>query len=71
MALVQKWPFLELLFLGNIGQKNCLLRCSRTKNPFLRYEKRSSKRRKIEIFPKGLTHGVGAKMAIFATSFFR
>ena len=30
---------------------------------------RSSKRRKIEIFPKGLTHGFGPKMAIFPTFF--
>ena len=30
----------------------------------------SLKRRKIEIFPKGLTHGFGPKMAIFSTLFF-
>ena len=32
---------------------------------------RSSKSRKIDIFPKGLTHGFGPKMAIFPTFFFR
>ena len=32
---------------------------------------RSSKSRKIDIFPKGSTHGFGPKMAIFPTSFFR
>ena len=32
--------------------------------------KRSSKSRKIDIFPKGLTHGFGSKLAIFPTSFF-
>ena len=32
---------------------------------------RSSKSRKIVIFPKGLTHGFGPKMTIFATSFLR
>ena len=31
---------------------------------------RSWKSRKIEIFPKGLTHGFGQKMAIFSTFFF-
>ena len=31
---------------------------------------RSSKSRKIDIFPKGLTHGFGPKMAIFSTLFF-
>ena len=31
---------------------------------------RSSKGRKIEIFPKGLTHGFGPKMANFPTFYF-
>ena len=127
MVLVQKWPFLNLFFLGNIGQENvfydileqknallgyrnqkfknsknchffkavnpwfsskngnfsnfffliqyrlrkCLLRYSRTKKAFLRLKKRSLKSRKLDIniFPKGLTHGFAAKMAIFPTFF--
>ena len=32
---------------------------------------RSSKSRKIDIFPKGLTRGFGPKMAIFPTFFFQ
>ena len=32
---------------------------------------RSSKRRKNDIFPKGLAHGFGPKMAIFSTFFFQ
>ena len=32
---------------------------------------RSSKSRKIDILPKGLTYGIGPKMAIFTTLFFR
>ena len=32
---------------------------------------RSSKSRKIDIFPKGLPHGFGPKMAIFATFLFQ
>ena len=35
------------------------------KTPFQAIKKRSSKSRKIDIFPKGLTHGFGPKMAIF------
>ena len=35
------------------------------KTPFQAIKKRSSKSPKIDIFPKGLTHGVGPKMAIF------
>ena len=31
MVLVQKWPFFELFFLGNIGQENVFYDYSRTK----------------------------------------
>ena len=34
-------------------------------------KKRSSKSRKIENFPKGLTDGFGQKMTIFPSPFFR
>ena len=34
-------------------------------------KKESWESRKIDIFPKGLTHGFGIKMAIFRTLFFR
>ena len=33
-------------------------------------ETRNSKSQKIEIFPKGLTHGFGPKMAIFPNFYF-
>ena len=39
------------------------------KTPFQAVKTRSSKRRKIEIFPKALTHGFGRIMAIFQTIF--
>ena len=39
------------------------------KSPFLAIKTRSSKTRKIDIFPKGLTHGFGQKMAIFRPFF--
>ena len=49
----------------------CVLRYSRTKKTTLQAKKTtSSKSRKIEIFPKGLTHGFSAKIAIFLTFFF-
>ena len=41
------------------------------KTPFQAIKTRSSKSRKIDIFPKGLTHGFGPKMAIFPTFFLR
>ena len=39
------------------------------KTPFQAIKTRSSKSRKIVIFPKGLTHGFGPKMGIFPTFF--
>ena len=41
------------------------------KKPFQAIKTRSSKSRKIDIFPKGLTHGFGPKMAIFPNFFFQ
>ena len=41
------------------------------KTPFLAIKTTVSKKRKIDIFPKGLTHGFGPKMAIFPTFFFQ
>ena len=41
------------------------------KTPLQAIKTGSSKSRKIDIFPKGLTHGFGPKMAIFPTFFFQ
>ena len=67
MVLVQKWPFFQFFFLGNISQKNVFYDNLERKNAFLSYKKGSSKSRKIDIFPNGLTHCFGPKMAIFPT----
>ena len=61
-----KMAIFPTFFLCNIGQKICLLRYSRTKKtPFQAIKTRSSKSRRIDVFPKGLTHGFGPKMAFF------
>ena len=65
MVLVQKWSFFSLFFLGNIGQENVLFDILERKNAFWGYKTRSSKSPKIDIFPEGLTHGFGPKLAIF------
>ena len=71
MVLVQKSPFFQLLFFGQYGPGKCLLRYSRTKKtPFQAIKRRSSKSRNIDIFPKGLTHGFGPRMASFPLFFF-
>ena len=70
MVLVRKWPILQLFFFRQYRQGKCLLRYSRTKKrPFQIIKRRSSRRRKIDFFPKGLTHGFAPKMADFQTFF--
>ena len=44
---------------------------SNEKSSFQAIKTRSSKSRNIDIFPKGLTHGFGPKMAIFPSIFFK
>ena len=41
------------------------------KTPFQAIKTRSSNSREFNIFPNGLTHGFGPKMAIFSTFFFQ
>ena len=71
MVLVQKWPFSELFLLANIGQENVFYNILERKNVFLAYKNNKFKIRKIDIFPNWLTHGYGAKMAIFPPFSFR
>ena len=65
MVLVQKWPFFQLFFLGNRGQENVFYDILERKNAFLGFKNKKFIRRKIDIFPKGSTHGFGPKLAIF------
>ena len=68
MVLVQKWPLLQLFFLGNVGQKNVFYDILERKNAFLDYKNKKFKKiEKIDIFPKGLTDGFGQKMTTFPT----
>ena len=68
MALVQKWPFFQLFLLVNIDQENVFCNILERQNAFLGYKNKKLKKvEKFDIFPKGLTHGFGPKMAIFPT----
>ena len=62
--------FPSSFFYGKIGQENFFHDILERKNAFLGYKTRRSKSRKIDIFPKELTHGFGLKMVIIPTSFF-
>ena len=43
MVLVQKWPFYQLFFLGNIGEENVFDDILERKNDFLGYKKKKFK----------------------------
>ena len=67
----KKAIFSTFLFLSNIGQENVFHNTLERKNAFLAYKNKKFNSRKIDIFPKGLTNGLGPKMAIFRTFFFQ
>ena len=62
-----KVAIFQPFFLANLDQENVFYNILEPKNAFLRYKNKKFKKRKIGIFPKGLTHGFGRKMAIFPT----
>ena len=62
MVLVQKRPFFQLFFLCTIGQENVFYDIlERKKALFYAIKTTSSKSRKTDIFPKGLTRSFGPK----------
>ena len=63
--------FFNFFFLGNIGQENVFCDILERKTPFQALKTRSSKSRKIGLFPKGLTNGLSRKKVIFPNSFFQ
>ena len=46
MVLVQKWPFFQLFFLGNIGEENVFDDILERKNAFLGYKNKKLKKSK-------------------------
>ena len=71
MLLIEKRPFFQLFFFQEIqARKMCFTILQNVKPSFQAIKTRSSKSRKIEIFPKGLTHGFDPKLAIFPTFIF-
>ena len=70
MVLVQKWPFFQFYIQAIQARKISLTIFQNDKTPFQAMKRRSSKSRKIAIFPKEFTHGFGPKMTIFQLFFF-
>ena len=62
--------FSNFVFLVNKGQENVFYDILERKNAFLSYKNKKFKKAKIDIFPKGLTHGFGPKIAISPTLVF-
>ena len=63
--------FLNFFFQAIQARKMSFTIFYNEKIPFQAIKTKSSKSRKIDIFPKGLTHGFGLKMAIFFNFFFQ
>ena len=60
-----------MFFLGNIGQENVFYNILERKNTFPSYKNEKFKSRKIDIFPKGLTHGLVLEWPFWQLVFFR
>ena len=55
MVLVQKWPFFQLFFLGNIGQEDVFYDILERKNAFLGYKNKKLRNSKSWDFSKGVS----------------
>ena len=70
MVLVQKRPFFQLFFLGNIGQENLFYDIIEGKNAFLGYKNKEFKKSKNWHFCKGVNRRFWSKNGHFSTLFF-
>ena len=70
MVLVQKWPFFQLFFLGNIGQENVFYDILERKNAFLGYKNNKFKKSKNGDFSKGVNARFWSKNGHFSNFFF-
>ena len=70
MVLVQKWPFFQLFFLGNIGQENVFYDILKRKNAFLGYKNKKFKKSKNWHFSRGVNPWFSSKNGHFSNFFF-
>ena len=71
MVLVQKWPFFQLFFLGNIGQKNVFYNILEWKNAFLGYKNKQSKKSNNWHFSQGVNPWFCSKNGHFSNFYWR
>ena len=65
MVLVQKWPFFQFFFLGNIGQENVFYDILARKNAFLGYKNKKLKKSRSWHFSKGVNPWFWSKNGFF------
>ena len=70
MVLVQKWPFFQLFFLGNIGEENVFYDILEGKNAFLGYKNKKFKKSKNWHFCKGVNPWFWYENGHFSNFFF-
>ena len=70
MVLVQKWPFFQLFFFGNIEQQNVFYDILERKYAFLGYKNKKFKKSKIWHFSKGVNPWFWSKTGHFSNFFF-
>ena len=70
MVLVQKWPFLQLFFLGNIGEENVFYDILEGKNAVLGYKNKKLRKSKNWHFSKGIKPWFWSKYGHFSNFFF-
>ena len=70
MILVQKWPFYQLLFLGNIGLENVFYDILERKDAFLAYKNEKFKKSKNWQFSKRVNPWLWSKNGHFSIFFF-
>ena len=69
MVCVQKWPFFQAFFLGNIDQENVFYDILERKNAFLGYKNKKLKKSKNWHFSKGVNPWFWSKNGHFSTFF--
>ena len=69
MVLVQKWPFFQPFFLGNIGQENVFYDILNRKDSFLGYKNKKLKKSKNWHFSKGINPWFWSKSGHFSNLF--
>ena len=70
MVFVQKWPFFQLFFLGNIGQENVFYDILEPKNTFLDYKNTKFKKSKNWHFSKWVNPWFWSKNGYFSKLLF-